>query len=386
MKIVHLCLAARYADGYAYQENMLPKYHRLLGYDVEIIASLETFDRNGKPAVYNGPLSYNNEDAIKVKRLLYKKPIRLYRRLRRYTGLKEALKNSNADILFVHNCQFRDISVVIWYINQYHPIKIYVDNHADFANSASGWISKNILHKIIWKRCAQSIEPYTTLFYGVLPARVDFLKQTYGLPVNKCKLLVMGADDILVEKAQSSGLRGINRLKHSIREDDFLVVTGGKINKNRPETLDLMRAIKEINRNNVKLLVFGVVDDAYQQEFETLCAHPSIIYIGWIKSEDTYGYFSAADLVVFPGLHSVMWEQAVAQGKPCIFRDLEGFHHVDIGGNADFVRDVSVNGVKEALLKVIDDPDHYQEMKTVAEEKGMNTFSYRNIARRSIEE
>lgn len=385
MKIVHLCLAVRYADGYAYQENMLPKYHRMFGYDVEIIASLETFDRNGKPTVYKGPLNYNNEYGIEITRLLYKKPTRFYRRFRRFVGLKEALEKSNADILFIHNCQFRDISVVIGYIKHHPPKKIYVDNHADYANSASGWVSKNVLHRIIWKRCAQSIEPYTTMFYGVLPARVDFLTHTYGLPVNKCKLLVMGADDILVERGQASGLRGINRLKHSIREDDFLVVTGGKINKNRPETLDLMRAIMAINRNNVKLLVFGVVDDEYKPEFELLCMHPSIIFIGWIKSEDTYGYFSAADLVVFPGLHSVMWEQAVAQGKPCIFRDLEGFHHVDIGGNADFVRDVSAEGLKEALLRVIDNPDHYQEMKTVAEEKGMKTFSYRDIARRSIE-
>lgn len=386
MKIVHLCLAACYADGYAYQENMLPKFHRMLGYDVEIIASLETFDRNGKTAVYNGPLSYINEYGIKVNRLPYKKPLRFYRRLRRFIGLKEALIKTSADILFVHNCQFLDVSIVIEYIKQYRPIKVYVDNHADFANSATGWVSKNILHRIIWKRCAQSIEPYTTLYYGVLPARVDFLTQTYGLPVNKCKLLVMGADDVLVENVQKSGLRYINRRNNRIQEDAFLVLTGGKINKNRPETLDLMRAIIAINRSNVKLLVFGAVDDEYKLEFESLCSHPSIIYIGWIKSEDTYGYFSAADLVVFPGLHSVMWEQAVAQGKPCIFRDLEGFHHVDIGGNADFVSDVSVQGLKEALLKVIDNPDHYQEMKTVAEEKGMKTFSYREIARRSIEQ
>ena len=48
MKIVHLCLACFYPDNYSYQENILPKYHKKMGYDTEVIASLETFDKNGQ--------------------------------------------------------------------------------------------------------------------------------------------------------------------------------------------------------------------------------------------------------------------------------------------------------------------------------------------------
>ena len=40
MKVVHLCLACFYPDGYSYQENMLPQYHKMLGMEVAIIASL----------------------------------------------------------------------------------------------------------------------------------------------------------------------------------------------------------------------------------------------------------------------------------------------------------------------------------------------------------
>ena len=31
-------------------------------------------------------------------------------------------------------------------------VKIFVDNHADFSNSATNWLSLEILHKKIWKR------------------------------------------------------------------------------------------------------------------------------------------------------------------------------------------------------------------------------------------
>lgn len=48
MKVVHLCLGCFFPDNYSYQENMLPKFHKQLGYDVEVIASLATFDKNGK--------------------------------------------------------------------------------------------------------------------------------------------------------------------------------------------------------------------------------------------------------------------------------------------------------------------------------------------------
>ena len=48
MKVVHLCLGSFFPDNYSYQENMFPKFHKQLGYDVEVIASLVSFDKNGK--------------------------------------------------------------------------------------------------------------------------------------------------------------------------------------------------------------------------------------------------------------------------------------------------------------------------------------------------
>lgn len=37
MKIVHIC--QYYNDGYGYQENLLPRYQKKLGYDVKVITS-----------------------------------------------------------------------------------------------------------------------------------------------------------------------------------------------------------------------------------------------------------------------------------------------------------------------------------------------------------
>lgn len=81
MKIVHICLGAFYPDNYSYQENMLPKFHKQQGHDVEVIASLETFDENGKTSFYPSPKVYQNEYGIKVTRLAFRKPSRIYKNL-----------------------------------------------------------------------------------------------------------------------------------------------------------------------------------------------------------------------------------------------------------------------------------------------------------------
>ena len=46
MRILHLCLACFYIDGYNYQENILPRINHEDGHDVRILASTETYVDN----------------------------------------------------------------------------------------------------------------------------------------------------------------------------------------------------------------------------------------------------------------------------------------------------------------------------------------------------
>ena len=385
MKVVHLCLGSFYPDNYSYQENLLPKYHKKLGYDVEVIASTQSFDEHGKVCFLDNVGTYQNEYDIKVTRLPYKSDNKLWKKLKRYRGVYEAIVNAAPDILFIHGGQFLDIDQVVKYLKKHVNVRVYVDNHADFSNSATNWISKNILHKIIWKRCEHKIEPYTKKFYGVLPVRVDFLKNVYGLPANKCELLVMGADDELVEKAKNSGARACIRQQFGIKEDDFLIMTGGKIDPWKTQTLLLMQAVKNIDRDNIRLIVFGSVTQELSEQVKSLADEQKIQYIGWINSKDTYDYFEAADLVVFPGRHSVMWEQVTGQGKPMIVKDWPGTHHVDLGGNVLFLSKDSVDEIQEKIVCLITNPDKVTEMTKIAERKGMQFFSYADISKRAIE-
>lgn len=384
MRIVHLCLGSFFPDNYSYQENMLPKFHKQQGNHVEVIASLATFDENGKPTYMEHGGTYQNEYDIKVTRLEYRKPLKIYHRMKRYIGTYAALEAAKPEILFIHGCQFMDMDIVVRYLKKHTGIRVYVDNHADFSNSATNWLSKNILHKIFWRHTAQMVEPYTTKFYGVLPARVDFLKNLYKLPPEKCELLVMGADDDLVEAAEKPEVRREIRSKYHIAEDDFLIMTGGKIDQFKTQTLLLMEAVQKIKNPKVKLIVFGSITTDLKEKVNALADGEKVQSIGWIQAKDSYQYFAAADLVVFPGRHSVFWEQVAAQGVPMLCKKWDGTTHVDVGGNVRFLEKDSADEIQVAIEELLNQPEKYQQMKRVAAERGKRTFLYSDIAKRCI--
>lgn len=383
MRILHLCLANFFIDNYAYQENMITKYHKLAGNEVYVVASLFTFDKNGKGTYLEKSSEYVNEHGVQVTRLDFKRNNKFCRKFRYYKNVYETIEKCNPDVIMIHNVQFMDIKQVVKYLKKHPAVKVYADNHADFMNSAANWISKNILHKIIWKSCAKKIEPYVTKFYGVLPARVDFLKNVYKLPENKVELLVMGADDEKVESARNIEVRAKMREKFGVNDEDFVIITGGKIDKNKPETLELMKVVSELDKG-IKLVVFGSVVPELKEEFDQLTKNKNIIYIGWINATDVYDYYAAADLAFFPGKHSVLWEQAVGLGIPCVFRKMEGFTHVDLGGNCVMLETVSEQTMRESIEKIYGNKKFYTDMKKITLEKGMEEFSYKKIAERSI--
>ena len=381
MRITHLCLACFFPDGYSYQENMLPKYHKELGHDVSVVASLQTFDENGNVSYIEKACEYRNEYDIPVQRLDYRKPLKFYRKMKRFVGTYEAIEKTRPDVLFIHGCQFLDMNEVVRYVRKHPSVKVFVDNHADFSNSATGWFSLNILHKIVWKRCAHRIEPYASKFFGVLPARVDFLKNVYGVPGEKTELLVMGSEDDKVRASLEPGRKAANRKRFGLGDDDFVVVFGGKVDKAKTQVLLLMDAVNSIPDESVKLVVFGSIIPEMKEALMSRCGE-RVQYIGWATPEQSYDYFCMADVVCFPGRHSVYWEQVAGMGIPLIVRKWDGTTHVDVCGNALFLTEDSAEEIGRKILEI---KDNYSDFRSRAETAGKE-FMYSSIAERSLKD
>jgi len=383
MKIVHLIPTGILTDGFAYQDNLLTKYHIKMGYEVTAITNEYIYNQG--IIAKDTRMDYYNEDGVHVIRLKIKGDKPFNYKFKKYPGLYKTLEKEKPDFLFIHGPCFVDLKIIKKYLKRNKNVIAYLDNHCDKSNSGKGFISYNILHKIVWKHYAQLIEPYIKKFYGVMPSRVEWLQEVYGLPKEKCELLIMGADDELVQKYNNDESIREVRKKLSIGRDDIVIVTGGKIDLAKKQTLLLMRTINNIKNKKIKLCIFGSVVDELKDEFNKLCNNENIIYLGWISNQEAYKYMSIADLIVFPGRHSVYWEIAVALGKPMICKYWYGTTHIDIGNNVTFLYEDSADDINKTLLPIINNKSILEKMKRGANKQKKNDFLYSSIAKKSLD-
>ncbi len=383
MVVCHICLTNSYSEGKSYQENILSRYHVRMGHRVVLLAP--AFAASGGHYRKTPCEHYLNADGVEVFRLSPVNGPFPNRRFARFPELRPILDAVSPDILFVHNPQFLDTGVVVDHMRRHPDCRLFVDSHSDFSNSATNWFTRDILHRQLWKHTARQLLPYTEKFYGVLPARVDFLTDVYGLPHEKCELLVMGAEDDLVEKAAASHARERIRKQYEIADDDFLIMTGGVFDRWKTQTLLLMEAVRDIRSERLRLILFGSFAPELQEQANRLIDGNRIRFIGWLRPEQTYDYMAAADLAVFPGRHSVFWEQVAGQGVPMLVKDWPGTHHIDVGGNVRFLTQDSEKEIRSELERLLEHPEEYKAMRKAAQENGMRVFSYRSIAERSIQ-
>ena len=207
MRILHIILSV-FTEEMSYQENLLPKYHAKDGHEVIILTSCYEIDTTGL-TLFTPPVDKILSDGIRIVRMDYHKIINTFitRTIKKVDGIFQFIKLLLPDIIFFHGPQSIELLTVVKYIKDNPHVKLFIDNHADLINSASNFISLNILHKILWKYVAKKAEPYASKFYGVLPARVDFLINIYSISKKKCELLGLGADDEKINKVKKNNVR-----------------------------------------------------------------------------------------------------------------------------------------------------------------------------------
>lgn len=384
MQIVHICLAAAYVEGYGYQENILPQYHAEMGHNVTVLTNDRVFNSKyelGK----REKKDYVNEYGVRVLVLEKSNRYGYYSKFGDYCGVYEYLTNLNPDIVFVHGGQFVALKDVIEYCKKNHNVRLYIDQHGDYYNMRlDRWQDRFVQHWVYGHWMRKAI-PYTKKYWGVTPWRCEYLNDVYRIPKEKIGLLVMGGDDRCIHFDQMPDLRSRIRKELDLDDEDFVLITGGKIDETKNIHI-LMKAVSEINRDKLKLIVFGQPTSDMETQIEALSQDKHIRNIGWLDSTAVYDYFLASDLAVFPGTHSVLWEQACACGIPGVFKDWEGMHHVDVGGNARFIVGYDLEEIKKTIERLIDSNKDYGEMANVAAEKAIKEFSYSSIAKRAIEE
>ena len=383
MKIVHIAPTSPYNDYWGYQDNLLPKYHTKAGHQVTLIVSDSSHADSG--IVKTACDDYHLNDGTRVIRVKKKKYFnRILTNLNAKLEVYPILEEIKPDFIFFHGMISATLDDAVRYKKKISPECVIVqDNHMDYFNCPYNTDTiKGGFIRSFYRHINKRNEKYVNKIYGVTPWRKTFAEHYYGASPIKTDVLIMGADDENVDLINKGTIRRRIREENNISDDDFLIVTGGKVDKNK-NIHHLMRVCGNIDR--VKLLVFGNVMEDIRDEFNGLIEkYPNIIYIGWIDSHKVYDYFLAADLVVFPGSHSVLWEQACACKIPCVFKRWDGTEHVDNGGNSAFLDSVSEEALYEKIKTLIF-TDEYNAMKKVAESSATDVYLYSKIAEKSLE-
>lgn len=381
LNIVHIAANAPYNDYWGYQENLLPKYHRKMGHNVVMITTNKTF-KDGVIIDTNIDDYCLNDGTRIIRREYIKYPTKKITGLLSYIPVYDILNEIKPDFIFFHALISWSIMDVLHYIQNNSNVIVVQDNHMDYN---IGNQTKTIMNKIVrgWYRFLnrKSIN-YVSKIYGVTPWRKKYVIDYFGIPEEKTDVLIMGADDDYLDLTNKSTIRLNMRQSYNISDEDFLVVTGGKIDLRKKIDV-LVEACSEMP--DIKLLVFGKVSDEVAEKFfKTINNYDNLIYVGWIDSNKVYDYFFAADLVFFPGQHSVLWEQACASKVPCVFEKWDGMGHVNNGGNALLLTPITKDNIKNSIRE-LKYTSKYYAMKSVAESEKTNIYRYSTIAEKSLE-
>jgi 1,2-diacylglycerol 3-alpha-glucosyltransferase len=320
VKILMLC--DLFQDELEYQENLLLKYYRRHGHEVVVVASLfeSAFDYYADRAPKGAPRRYPLDGATIIK-LPYR--INLLNRVRGFGRIDAILDEQLPDLIYVHGISL-NLPECVDYVRRHPASRMILDYHGDFSNSGKNWLSLNVLHRGIRKRYLDRARPYLSRIFPVTPACREFLEKVYDVPRAEMELLPLGADLEFGAEVRRGGARDKVRGALGIGSGDLVIFTGGKLLPIRRSEY-LIDAFRALGPTDAHLVVVGKADAdhlAYQNLLVSRATgHPRIHFVGWLDKKAMYEHLAAADIGIFPGGQSVIWQQAIGMGLPLIVAD-----------------------------------------------------------------
>ncbi|MCR5309716.1 MAG: glycosyltransferase [Bacilli bacterium] len=380
MIIVHISPNATFNDDYGYQENLLPKYQSKLGHKVFLITT-DLIQKDGKISKYDGPMQYqlNGFTVVRISKKIYHPSF--LTKLYSFLPIYDILESVKPDLIFFHCLVSKTIFEAIKYKRNHPECKIVQDNHLDYEiGTSQKGINKMILKEYYRHLNRKSIK-YVEKVYGVTPWRSQYAIDFFGIPSKKVDLLLMGADDEVLTSINKEKVKQNIRNKYGISKEEFLIVTGGKMDSKK-SIISLLKACSKLEK--VRLLIFGSFSSVEMELANKYIDQKKIIFIGWIESKKAYEYFISADLIAFPGRHSVLWEQACASKTPCIFSRWPGMDHINNDGTASFFCSLDADSIEVDLRNLLF-TNKYFEMVQKCNSHLTDIYLYSNIAKKSIE-
>lgn len=158
------------------------------------------------------------------------------------------------------------------------------------------------------------------------------------------------------------------RKKYHISKNDFVIIYCGRLIKEKG-VLELVKAVKKIKNNRIKLLIVGSINFAnggvseYTKilEKEISSCSNKVILTGFVNNNELYKYYNIADIMVIPSICEEAAGLVCVEGmisKKAIITTGTGGIKEYVSDNAIFVKndDKLIDDIKEKILYLYNNP------------------------------
>jgi glycosyltransferase involved in cell wall biosynthesis len=305
----------------AYQENELVSQNLRDGHDVIVIASTEQIQSNGT-LTYSRPMRYRGTDGAMVERLPYAAiiPHRLAKKVRSYPGLYDKLVSFAPDVILFHGACSTSLLTATKYVRRNAGVKLYVDSHEDFVNSARNAWSKWGLHFALYRTVVKLSLPYIERVLPVSVSCLEFMRDFYGVPVDKIEFFPLGGH--VVNDDDYALLRNSARSRLGLSSNEVMILQSGKLDRSK-KLIEALQAFSAQRDARLRFAIAGHVHSSIEPEVRSLVRRDDRIReLGWQSTEQLQALLCAADVYCQPGTQSATMQMAVCCRCPIILDDV----------------------------------------------------------------
>lgn len=377
MRIIHCCLCGPYTDGLGYQENYLAKYNRLHGHEVFVIAS-QALIVNGKMES-TAPGRYESVDGYVYYRLPAPKvlPSVVQARIRRFPALNGLIIELRPDVILFHGACSFELMTVARYKRKNPEVRLYVDSHAAFYNSARGFLSKQILHRVIYRHYFERSRKQIDKVLYVAEASRIYLRDVFQLDEDSMELFPLGG--VIISEQDKRHMRALVYERYHLGDETMLFVHSGKLDALK-RTDALLRAFSKVKDERMRLFIIGSIPkDQEPLILDLIHSDNRVSYLGWMDRHNLIQHIAAASMYLQPGSVSATLQNAICAGTP-----------VMVYPHKDYEPYVKENGYlisdEQSMVAMFDDvskePCNLNVMSEMAYQYGRAVLDYDKLARR----
>lgn len=290
--------------------------------------------------------------------------------------LKKEIKKS-APILYVSHTHTWLLYQIAWFFKN---SPIVTSHHGDWSpffriKHRKGFRKlKDFLDTNIEKRVMKNVDRFLVCDYNQIP----YIKK--AAPESKVEIYTSGlnfSEFEPIEKRTARTMLGWNPDKK------YILYVGRLYELKQPkELIDIWKEIRK-DRPDVELVTIGnSTDDQYYD----YAVKSGAMVLGRILNKDLNIYYSAADVYVLVALREDYFGgtgiaplESLAVNTPVVSFSMRNY----VGNNMNELGEVpdSLEGYKQAIIKVLDNPQNYKNMRKSVEEY----YSYRTVSERTEE-